>query len=353
MRTATIHPRMIIQCDSCQATYDFPTERIPPGGLKAKCTECGKVLNVKATGGPDRPASTEPRSITAPPPKVAPPIDAPAPWRKSSGAPSVIVDMGQLNDPVETAAAEQAAAQQAAFAPLAGGSIDVPNGAERHRVRELPTFDAPDHSEVREITPPSMAKWAVLAVVLLIGGFAAWVGAANDWGSIWYEDPVTATKRAMGFEKPPPPPPPPKAVEEVAPMEGELVVEDVEMTMLPAGRKSLIAILHGQVVNRSNRAQHSIVFDADLLDADSRHELALATRKADCCVVMDDAEAKAAARRADHPHFSEKSGGENVRLQPGASRRFTIVLRDLDPDFERKPIQPRVRIRFAEVEHAR
>ncbi len=343
---------MIIQCDTCQATYDFPADRIPAGGLKAKCAECGKVLEVrheKPSGRPLRPASTEPGAITAPPPKVQPPIDAPPPRHKPSNKPSVIVDMGQLNDPVETAAAEQAAAQQAAFAPLAGGTLDAPT-SERHRVRELPTFDSPDHSEVREIKPPSMAKWAVLALFLAIAGFAAFVAVANEGDPIWYQDPVTATKRALGFEKPPPPPPPPEVVEEVPPMTGELVVEGVEMTMLGAGRKHRIAILRGQVINRSNRLQHSIVFDADLLDAESSRELSLATRKADCCVQFDDAQAKSAARQPDHPHFSEKSGGENVRLAPGESRRFTIVLRRLDPDLERKPIEPRVTIRFAEVE---
>lgn len=344
---------MIIQCDSCQATYDFPADRIPAGGLKAKCAECGKVLNVRqsaASGRPLRPASTEPGSITAPPPKVQPPIDAPPARRKPSNQPSVIVDMGQLNDPVETAAAQQAAAQQAAFAPLSGGGIDVPASAsERHRVRELPTFDGPDHSEVREIKPPSMAKWAVLALVLAVAGFAAFVAVANGGDPIWYQDPVTATKRALGFEKPPPPPEPPKPIREVPPMTGELVVEDVELTLLKQNRKHVLAVLRGQVVNRSNRPQHSIVFDADLIDAESSRELSLATRKADCCVQMDDAAAKSAARQADHAHFSEKSGEENVRLEPGDARRFTIVLRDLDPDLERTPIAPRVQIRFAEV----
>lgn len=258
--------------------------------------------------------------------------------------------MGQLNDPVETAAAEQAAAQQAAFAPLASGAIEVPPAtSERHRVRELPTFDSPDHSEVREIKPPSMAKWAVLALVLVIAGFVAFVAVANGGDPIWYQDPVTATMRALGFEKPPPPPEEPEPVVEAPPMEGELVVEDVEMTMLKVSKKQMIAILRGQLVNRSNRLQQSIVFDADLIDAESSKALSLATRKADCCVQMDDAEARSAARQADHPHFSDKSGGENVRLAPGDSRRFTIVLRDLDPDLERKPIAPRVQIRFAEV----
>lgn len=350
---------MIIQCDSCQATYDFPAERIPRGGLKAKCAECGKVLNVRPVSQPPvgkppgralGPASLEPKSITAPPPKVQAPIDAPPPRRPASNQPSVIVDMGQLNDPVETAAAEQAAATQAAFAPLAGGAVEA-GAADRHRVRSMPAFDGPDPSEIQEIKPPSMAKWAVLAVVLVLGGFAAWVGAANGWEPIWYEDPVTATKRALGFEKPPAPPPEPEPVHEVAPITGALEVEDVEMTTLKLGKRRLIAILRGRVVNHSNRLQHSIVFDADLMDAEREGELSLATRRADCCAMMDDAEAKAAARQADHPHFSEKSGGENVRLAPGESRAFTIVLRDLDPALDKKPIAPRVQVRFAEVEH--
>lgn len=350
---------MIIQCDSCQATYDFPADRIPPGGLKAKCAECGKVLNVRHEATPAGrargAASTEPKAITAPPPKVQAPIDAP-PLRPTpsnpptGGQPSVIVDMGQLNDPVETAAAEQAAAQQAAFAPLAGGAVD-PSAAERHRVRSMPAFDGPEPSEIQEIKPPSMAKWAVLAVVLALAGFVVWVAMANGWDPIWYQDPVTATKRAMGFEQPPAPPPEPKPVVEVAPMTGDLEVRAVEMTTLKLGRRKLIAILRGEVVNDSNRLRHSIVFDADLIDAESATGLSLATRKADCCVMFDDAEAKAAARRADHPHFSEKSGGENVRLAPGESRRFTIVLRDLDPALDKKPIAPQVKIRFAEVEH--
>lgn len=103
------------------------------------------------------------------------------------------------------------------------------------------------------------------------------------------------------------------------------------------------------MVNRSNRVQHSIVFDADLVDAGSAEELSLATRKADCCSAFTDTEAKAAARQRDHAHFSEKSGGENVRLAPGDEAQFTILLRDLEPELDAMPIVPRVRIRFSEV----
>lgn len=347
---------MLIECDRCKATYDFPEDRIRPGGMRAKCAECGNVMHIgrgaaasSDAASQERPQTLEPAMIKGPPAKSQPPIDAPPPLRREpTGQPSVIVDMGQLNDPIETAAAEQAAAQQAAFAPLASAPpLDTPPGSSgRHRVRDLPF--GPEPSEIREIKPPSAGKWAVLVVVLAIAGFAVFVGAANGFAPVWYQDPVKATKLALGFEKPPPPPPPKVEKQVLPPVEGQLVVRDVEMTVLNQSKGRRLAILRGRVHNQSNRVQHKISFDADLIDAETR--LTIATRAADCCDLLEDGDAKAAARQKDHPHFSE-GGRPDLHISPGQSERFVIVLRDLDPDIDRKPIQPEVRIRFAEVEN--
>jgi predicted Zn finger-like uncharacterized protein len=347
---------MLIECDRCEATYDFPEDRIPTGGMRAKCAECGNVMQIgraadaqsDAPPSNARPQTLEPAVIKGPPAKSQPPIDAPPPRRRDpTGQPSVIVDMGQLNDPIETAAAEQAAAQQLAFAPLATAPpIEMtPGSSGRHRVRDLPF--GPEPSEIREIKPPSMGRWAVLGVVLALVGFAVFVGFANDFQPIWYEDPVRATKLAIGFEKPPPPPPPRVEKRELPPLTGELVTRDVEASMLRQGTGRRFAIVSGAVENQSNRVQYKISFVAELVDAETG--LLVATRAADCCDVLDEAAAKDAAARKDHPHFAE-GGRPDVRLAPGQRQPFVIVLRDLDPDIDRKAIEPKVRIRFAEAE---
>lgn len=347
---------MLIECDRCKATYDFPEDRIRPGGMRAKCAECGNVMHIgreaaaaSEAAAHERPQTLEPAMLKGPPAKSLPPIDAPPPRRREpSGQPSVIVDIDQINDPIETAAAEQAAAQKAAFDPLASTPPmePQPGSAARHRVRDLPF--GPEPSEIREIKPPSARKWALLVVVLAIAGFAVFVGAANDFAPVWYQDPVKATRLALGFEKPPPPPPPKVEKQVLPPVEGELVVRDVEATTYKQGKGRYLAVVRGRVHNQSNRVQHKISFDADLIDPETG--LPVATRAADCCDVLEDHDAKAAARQKDHPHFSE-GGRPDVHIAPGQSERFVIVLRDLDPEIDRKPLQPAVRIRFAEVEN--
>ncbi len=351
MQGATIASPMLIECDRCEATYDFPEDRIPSGGMRAKCAECGNVMQIGRAGSTppaERPETLEPSMIKGPPAKSLPPIDAPPPRRDSAG-PSVIVDMGQLGDPDEAAAAEQAAAQQAAFAPLATAPpVEAP--ASRHRVRDLPF--GPEPSEIHEIKPPSIARYAVLAFVVALAGFATFVAAANDFEPIWYQDPVKAVNIAFGFEQPPAPPAPKKPKKVVEPVIGKLEIRDVEMTVLKQGRRHRLAVLRGRVFNDSNRVQHKIGLTADLVEVqgEDKHELTIATRHADCCEVLDDAAAKAAARQQDHPHFKPGSRPD-LHISPDQSERFVIVLRDLDPSIDDKLVQPRVTVRFSEAEN--
>lgn len=344
---------MLIECDRCEATYDFPEDRIPAGGMRAKCAECGNVMQIGRAGSTppgeaERPETLEPALIKGPPAKSQPPIDAP-PARRESAGPSVIVDMGQLGDPDEAAAAEQAAAQQAAFAPLATAPpVEAPS--TRHRVRDLPF--GPEPSEIQEIKPPSIARYAVLAFTVALAGFVTFVAAANDFEPIWYQDPVKAVNIAFGFEQPPAPPAPPEVgtVEVAPPVQGELVVRDVEMTVLKQDKRRRLAVLRGRVFNGSNRVQHKIGLTANLVEVDGKRRLTIATRHADCCELLDDAAAKAVARQEDHPHFKPGSRPD-LHISPDQSERFVIVLRDLDPSVDDKLIEPSVVVRFSEAEN--
>lgn len=370
---------MIIQCDRCQTTYDFPDHRVKPGGMRAKCAECGHVMHITKDSAldavpPDADVRTAADSNEMPlsgpagsgerPPsggtgdsfdvpmlggaKPQAPIDAPPPKRRRpTNQPSVIVDIDGLNDPDEVAAAQQAAATQAAFDPLAGIESPATLTNDRHRTR-MPVFDGPEPSGIQEIKPPSFARWAVLGLIVIVGGFWAYVGFALNWDPIWYQDPFTAVKRVVGFEKAPAPivAPPPKVVE--APVTGRLEVADVQMSLLKTGKRRHLAAIQGVVRNDSNRLHHSIRLKADLIDTDTN--LTVATRKADCCAQFDDATAKTVAAEAEHPHFSEKPGGEGLRLAPGESIPFTVLLRDLGDDIDRKPVAPEVMIHFSETE---
>lgn len=368
---------MIIQCDRCQTTYDFPDHRVKPGGMRAKCAECGQVMHItKAAALDAAPADADVRTaadsnempLSAAPPAVEggtgdsfdvpmleaaaksqPPIDAPPPKRRRpTNQPSVIVDIEGLNDPDEVAAAQQAAATQAAFDPLAGiESAPAALSSERHRTR-MPVFDGPEPSGIQEIKPPSFARWAVLGLIVILGGFWVYVGFALEWDPLWYQDPLTAVKRVVGFEKAPPPmpAPTPKVVE--APVTGRLEAVDVEMQLMPMGRKRHLAAVQGVLRNDSNRLHHSIRLKVDLIDTDTN--LTVATRKADCCAQFDESAAKTIAAEADHPHFAEKPGGEGLRLAPGESIPFTVLLRDLGDDIDRKPVAPEVVIHFSETE---
>ena len=38
---------MLVQCPQCSAAYEFPAERLPEDGLRAKCARCGCIMRVR------------------------------------------------------------------------------------------------------------------------------------------------------------------------------------------------------------------------------------------------------------------------------------------------------------------
>jgi len=60
---------MIITCETCQAKYNIDESKIPPQGVKAKCTKCGGVLVIRR---PEPEPMTPEIVIPVPRPQVAP-----------------------------------------------------------------------------------------------------------------------------------------------------------------------------------------------------------------------------------------------------------------------------------------
>jgi predicted Zn finger-like uncharacterized protein len=82
---------MNVRCPQCQSTFRVDPERIPPNGIKARCSRCANVFELTregarapvmaATGGPARPAPApaRPTLVESSAPPAAPPASAPAP----------------------------------------------------------------------------------------------------------------------------------------------------------------------------------------------------------------------------------------------------------------------------------
>ncbi|TYO96345.1 putative Zn finger-like uncharacterized protein [Geothermobacter ehrlichii] len=70
---------MIIQCEACQTRFRLAEEKLKPGGVKVRCSRCGKIF---AVPGPSKPPAA--------PPKPAQPPSEPRPEtaKKASNAPA-------------------------------------------------------------------------------------------------------------------------------------------------------------------------------------------------------------------------------------------------------------------------
>ncbi|MCA9539851.1 MAG: zinc-ribbon domain-containing protein [Myxococcales bacterium] len=337
---------MIIQCDRCQATYDLPAARVPPQGMKAKCAACGNVIKVGAAAKAKNlpPTKSQPPIDAPPPPRSQPPIDAaPVQRRKPGNQPSVIIDMGQLNEPAPDDGAAQVAAQQAAFAPLAADSSSDKPEPERHRVRQLPSLNGMDPGEIREIKPPSAAKVGALLFLVVLVGLGLFVAWKNDFGPTTWQAPMRAVRIAFGFEKPEVAPAP-VAPAPVRRMQGELTIEAPMLTWLTQRNRRKVAVVRATMNNGTDRTLHAIRLEVRLREVG----LDLHTRKFDCCEDFDDAQAIEVANNPDHPHFDEHAGVRDVVLAPGQAQNFAVLFRDLDPDLARRDLEPELAITFYE-----
>ena len=49
---------MIVQCPNCETKYNFPDDKIGPGGRKVKCSKCEEVFKVQPPA-PEPPAEED------------------------------------------------------------------------------------------------------------------------------------------------------------------------------------------------------------------------------------------------------------------------------------------------------
>jgi predicted Zn finger-like uncharacterized protein len=362
---------MLVQCPQCSAAYEFPAERLPEDGLRAKCARCGCIMRVRPPT-PDGEARVERsnalvrrpgralNTAQSVPPKV---LDAPAeaPSAASIEArstarramdegddePSIIIDMGQLNDlpapEVKTDStaltpAPPPAALFTPFAPSAAAPAAAPEARHRVRAEVFPVDTAIEADLAASIRPRPIGRMVLAIGVLLLGGFVLFVAWRNEFGPIW-RDPQAAVRVAFGLHTPPAPAPPvAPVVEETAP--GELVVRQVELEWLDRST----VILRGQVVNESSRNQRSIGIEVGV----TRDGLALRSRVVPCCEELTPEQVQKIIRDSAHPHFADGKGG-TLTLAPAEARTFTAIIRDLPPQ-AREAAEPLARIRYSEAE---
>ena len=273
--------------------------------------------------------------------------------------PKVIVDIGQFSDAVaaptperEEALAPDAGLAEAAFAPLntpapMPGALDGPG--LRATVAPPEAFPPDDPADVRPIRPPAMGWLALLALVALLAAAFAYVWWRNDWAPVW-ENPTLALDVAVGRTNRPALPQAPPTVVQAAGVEGTLEIGKVRFDAVPLGKKEVAGLISGEIKNNTNRVQRGVTLEAIL--ADAPQGMPLRTRVAACCDVYDVGQAADVARHPDLPHFTDVERAAQVRLMPGETRPFSVILLDVDPELLRRPIHPSARVRFAEAERA-
>lgn len=57
-----------VECESCKAPYQIDERRLPAGGLKMRCPQCGATFQVRPPGGAQAPAAGAPKPPVPPPP---------------------------------------------------------------------------------------------------------------------------------------------------------------------------------------------------------------------------------------------------------------------------------------------
>ncbi|MEZ4470559.1 MAG: zinc-ribbon domain-containing protein [bacterium] len=333
---------MLVQCPQCSAAYEFPAERLPPGGLRAKCARCGCVMRVRpptadgraqveaspkltrrpgralqdtATGSEGR-QRTEARS--APPPEV---FDTTRPASSDEDdEPSIIIDMTQLNvageaapeapeapAPAADVTALTAAPPAAAFAPF-----HVPEADPRRRVRAdtFPVDSPVDPELVRSLRGRPVGLRILAFLVLAAAGFVLFVAWRNDFGRIW-EDPRAAIQIAFGGEAAPVSAPTEPVVQNAT--LGELVIRRIELEAVDR----TAVLVRGVVVNESDRIQRSIGIEVSVMQAG----LALRSRVVPCCADLTAEEARKIAKDSRHPHFDEDQAPGDLSLRPGRAGR--------------------------------
>ncbi len=348
-------------CAKCGAEFSAPDDVEPDAGNSAHCPECGQStagddLDEERLEGP--PVKSEksggidqPREITRPP---------------ASQGPSVIIDMGQLaetgdeddgeEDAVDESFDERAYEQEVratkeAFAPLSStGVMPVLNDdaleLQKAAPVELPTEDP---GEITDIKPPSIARMGFVGLLLLLVVFVAFVSWRNDWNwTLLQEAPDEAIGVAFGFKEPAPEVLPPRpTVRRAEPMRGAMAFVDLQLELVSGERGSKVAVVNGKLVNGTNRIQKSIRLE---VSAVAPPGTAVKKRIIQCCEVIAPDAVATVAKTADHPHFAQDQPDRMVRLVPGESRSFTVLIPQIEPKYTDQPLTPKVTVRFSEPE---
>lgn len=132
---------MNIRCPHCQTMFRVNPDRIPAGGVRAKCARCGDTFLVTRppqTGGQSGPAApaSDPRRTAASPPRGPAPANAPSPPPSPSAEPGP-------QPPRHTPAAEQAEDAARPTEPVADPSRSAPPAG-------VPVFGARDPKQKAE-----------------------------------------------------------------------------------------------------------------------------------------------------------------------------------------------------------
>ena len=112
---------MNVRCPQCQSTFRVDPERVPAGGIKARCSRCSNVFEITREGAQAAPPPSGPKLVpTSPPaepaiPRALPTPPPPAPLRPvAASAPVAAVVTAPPPAPAPTA---PAAAVSTATAP--------------------------------------------------------------------------------------------------------------------------------------------------------------------------------------------------------------------------------------------
>ena len=348
-------------CAKCGAEFSAADDAGSADGSGANCPECGY-----STAGEE--ASQD--RLEGPPVKQepAPGIDQPRENTRppASQGPSVIIDMGQLAESADEDDADEDAvddsfdehayeqeirATKVAFAPLSStGAMPVVSDEvlELHKAAPaaLPTEDP---GEITDIKPPSIARMGFVGILLVLVVFIAFVSWRNDWNwDVLQEAPDEAIGVAFGFKEPTPEVLPPRpTVRRAEPMRGAMSFVDLRLELVSGERGSKVAVVNGKLVNNTNRIQKSIRLE---VSAVAPPGTAIKKRIIQCCEVIAPDTVATVAKTADHPHFAPNQPDRLVRLVPGESRPFTVLIPQIDSKYTAQPLTPKVSVRFSEPE---
>jgi predicted Zn finger-like uncharacterized protein len=77
---------MNVSCPDCRSIFRVDPAKVPPGGVRARCSVCSGVISIPAPSGSNTPAASAPRAATPAAPRMTPQPAAPTPSRPSQPA---------------------------------------------------------------------------------------------------------------------------------------------------------------------------------------------------------------------------------------------------------------------------